>query len=244
MRNIRNKENYDIVTEEINALDPLRLFAMGVPFDEYDGEISNISNKIRRNNSLKYIERTLFEEFGDLDIGDAPIEQIKYTAYKIYKRINICNDAHPITKGLTLFNNLDPDEHFFIPSDMRNLKIGDLCNVSDIFRAFDRKEYFKNYKEKLINKVVKITREYILFSSVEDKYKEQEMLHYYDKKSNTFYKLEHCRHDRWIVIKWLLNINYPGLISEQVINWFNVTGSRTPEHILECAKKWDVFETN
>lgn len=47
---------------------------------------------------------------------------------------------------------------------------------------------------------------------------------------------EHCRHDRWIVIKWLLNINYPGLISEQVINWFNVTGSRTPEHILECAK--------
>lgn len=59
MRNIGKIYICDIITEEINAFDPLRLFAMGVPFDEYDGEISNISNKIRYNNSLKYIERTL-----------------------------------------------------------------------------------------------------------------------------------------------------------------------------------------
>ena len=116
-----------------------------------------------------------------------------------------------------------------------NLKEGELCNVSILARNIDYEYADFDYTDK----VVKITKEGIVFSNIDDQYSNQTIIHYYDRINNIFYVLERTVTNRWVVFKWTVN-EYEELY-EEVIDWFNGDGTSTPEHVISLAKDEKVF---
>ena len=116
-----------------------------------------------------------------------------------------------------------------------NLKEGELCNVSILARNIDYEYADFDYTDK----VVKITKEGIVFSNIDDQYSNQTIIHYYDRINSIFYVLERTVTNRWVVFKWTVN-EYEELY-EEVIGWFNGDGTSTPEHVIAIAKDENVF---
>ena len=89
----------------------------------------------------------------------------------------------------------------------------------------DSNETGNNYLETLTDKVYKIINDGIIFSNIVERYNEQAHIHYYDKRTVTFYYLE-SNNFRYVVYMW--DIDSHGNLCETAVDWFCVDGAKTP----------------
>ena len=236
-RNDFEDKLYDIVWRVISYYDFLDIFGCGCPHDEYSGEIGKIFHDIKHNLDIDNISLAIKNAFRfNLATNKDVINLMTLAASDIYRKVMVEDHTRKKLNGILISDEIVTD--LYCGLDFDDLKEGDICSVSDLARHIDSSEVGSNYLDTLTDKVYKITDDGIIFSNTEEQFNEQTNLHYYDKRTSTFYYLESNKF-RYVVYMW--DIDSYGNLCETVVDWFCIDGSKTPEHIINTAIRNGAF---